>query len=196
MVHCRGSTVFLAMCVCVWHPGHHPETALDLAYRCDFSLVLLQMHQPMKKPNQAKPEEENAWGKFGVKSKRWDDPEQSWVYNNQRKTLTKINLCRGMLGGETMEEESRLGSLVAVGWRGGDDDPGFRHPSHVPRKTAWEKPGCHVESWNILLLEQVHSVGASRRLENWIWKCGSSCQAASWVVGVFQLNYMHDFKSW
>jgi len=44
-------------------------------------------------------------GEIGVRSKRWDEPDQSRIYSNQRKTLTEINLCRGMLRGKTVEED-------------------------------------------------------------------------------------------
>jgi len=95
------------LCVCVTSWEHHQEMALDLTYNDDFSLFLLDMHQPMKnltKPNLSR----KCLGEIGVRSKRRDEPDQSRIYSNQRKTLTEINLCRGMLRGKTVEEDSGL----------------------------------------------------------------------------------------
>jgi len=58
------------LCVCVWHPGIHcQETALDLAYRYDFSLFLLHMHQPMKNPTKPNLKKKMLGGKLGSKAK-------------------------------------------------------------------------------------------------------------------------------
>jgi len=74
----------LCVCVFVCHPGiHHQEMALDLAYSDDFSLFLLDMHQPMKnltKPNLSR---KMLGGKLGSEEK--DGMNQS----NQESTATR-----------------------------------------------------------------------------------------------------------